>query len=263
MDRGQITEALEFALDVAGAAGRLTLGYFGTSLAVETKSDATPVTIADRRAEALLRERIEKHFPDHGIVGEEFGEQPGRADARWILDPIDGTYSFIHGVPLFANLIGLEWQSRMVLGVINLPAIGHCVFAGRGLGCFQNDFDTPAHVSDVADLSAARVSVTSHKLLAEHGRDAAYRRLLAACSADRGWPDAYAYALLATGRHEVVVDPIMSLWDIAPLAVVVTEAGGTLTDWDGRPTHNAAACIATNRLLLPQVLGRIGRDGNP
>ena len=122
MDEGQIRELVEFAVGAAKAAGEFTLKHFRTGVAVETKADNTPVTIADRGAEELLRARIEKAFPGHGILGEEFGEQKGREPGRWILDPLDGTFSFICGVPLYCNLVGFEWEGEMVVGVINSPS---------------------------------------------------------------------------------------------------------------------------------------------
>lgn len=257
MDPTEAKGLLTFALDAARAAGALTLEHFRTGVSVETKADDTPVTIADRGAEELLRARIEKHYPQHGILGEELGEKAGREPGRWILDPIDGTFSFIHGVPLYCNLVGFEWEGEMVVGVINVPAINECVFAARGVGCFWNDWDTPARVSHVDALAQARLCTTSVKLSAQHNRLAAYQRLLEACKTDRGWPDAFGYVMVATGRAELMLDPVMSLWDIAPLAPVIREAGGTLTDWDGNPTHTASECIATNGLLLDQVLQRI------
>ncbi|RMF71160.1 MAG: histidinol-phosphatase [Planctomycetota bacterium] len=262
MDDRQLNDALAFALEAAREAGELTLKYFRSGVAVETKSDETPVTIADRSAEELLRKRIEHAFPDHGVLGEEFGEQPGREATRWIIDPIDGTFSFICGVPLYSNLIGLEHRGEMVLGVIHLPALGETVFAARGLGCYLNDRDTPARVSSVCRLKDARLSATSVKTIKRYGRYDAYCRLRDACKADRGWADAYAYALLATGRVDVVLDPIMSIWDTAALLPVVTEAGGTLTDWSGRPTHTAPEALGTNGHLLNAVLELVAGDAD-
>jgi histidinol phosphatase-like enzyme (inositol monophosphatase family) len=248
----ELQEIVDFASDAARAAGEFTLKHFRTGVAVETKADNTPVTIADRGAEELLRERIEKAFPGHGILGEEFGEKKGREPGRWILDPVDGTFSFICGVPLYCNLVGFEWEGEMVVGVINVPAVGEIVSAAKGLGCTWNG--EPARVSDVSELSNARLSVTSAKLHVEHGRYEAYRRIRDACAADRGWPDAYGYVLLATGRVDVVLDPIMSVWDNAALLPVVIEAGGTFTDWKGNATHIAPEAVATNGHLFDAVM---------
>ena len=255
MDPQDLRGLLEFAVHAARRAGELTLRYFDPAIAFEMKADNTPVTVADRRAEELLRDLIGRAFPSHGIVCEEFGEQPGTEPARWILDPIDGTMSFISGVPLYSVLVGFEWRGEMVAGVIHLPALGETVCAARGLGCRWND--RPAHVSDVHELSRARLVLTSTKLAYECGRGPAYERLRAECYTDRGWSDAYGYALLATGRADVVLDPRMALWDNAALLPVVTEAGGTFTDWSGRPTHTAAEALATNGHLLDAVLRTI------
>lgn len=243
---------LDFALAAARQAGDLTLKHFRTDVAVERKLDRTPVTVADRGAEELLRGLIGKAWPDHGILGEEFGEQPGRVPARWILDPIDGTYSFICGVPLYSVLIGFEWEGEMLAGVLHLPALRETLWARRGGGAFCND--RPARVSGVSDLADARLVTTGTKNLYQHGRGAAFERLREACYADRAWSDAYAYALVATGRAEIALDPIMSIWDTAALLPIVTEAGGTFTDWTGRTTHAAPEAVATNGKLFEAVM---------
>lgn len=261
MDEKELRAILDFAVESAQLAGTLTLGYFNAAPAYEMKADHTPVSVADRGAEDLLRKRIAAAFPADGIVGEEFGEQPaasGRSTARWILDPIDGTLSFISGVPLYSVLIGYERDGAMLAGVIHLPALQETVYAARGLGCHWNG--RPAHVSPVAELAQARLVLTSSRLAYEHGYGPAYERLRAACYVDRGWSDAYGYALLATGRAEVVLDPVVSLWDVAPVEPIVTEAGGTLTDWTGRPTHTGPATMATNGRLLDVVVSRIRGD---
>lgn len=257
MVKAELSEILEFAVDATLEAGRLTLRYFQNEPEIELKADDTPVTIADRGAEELLRERIQKTFPTHGILGEEFGEQTGSEPARWILDPIDGTVSFVSGIPFYTNLVGLEWNGEMVLGVINAPALDDIVYAARGLGARWGE--RRARVSDVAELSAARLSTTSTRLLAEYGRESAYRGLRDRCRTDRGYPDAYGYLLLATGRVDVMLDPIMSIWDSAALLPVVTEAGGTFTDWKGNPTHRAPEALATNGHLFDAVLEELNR----
>ncbi len=159
---------LDFAVESAQLAGSFTLGYFNASPPVELKADRTPVTAADRGAEERLRERIERAFPTHGIVGEEYGEKSGTAPARWILDPIDGTYSFICGVPLYAVLIGFEWEGEAVAGVIHMPALQETVYAARGLGCRWNG--RPARVSDVKEIGDARLVFASAKFARKHGK---------------------------------------------------------------------------------------------
>jgi histidinol-phosphatase len=252
LDDKTLKSVLDFAVDAAREAGELTLRYFQTDTPVELKADRSPVTAADRGAEELLRARIERAFPTHGIVGEEHGTKSGSEPARWILDPIDGTFSFVCGVPLFAVLVGFEWEGSAVVGVIHMPALSEMVSAARGLGCTWNG--RRARVSDRSTLSDARLVYASAKWPAENGRGPEFSRLLAACGKDRGWCDAYGYALVATGRAEIALDPVMALWDTAALYPVVTEAGGTLTDWNGIATHTAPEAIATNGRLLEPVL---------
>lgn len=246
---------LDFAVEIAHEAGALTLAHFNAPVVTELKADQSPVTEADRRAEQHLRRRITTTHPDHGVLGEEFGETRGSSPARWILDPIDGTVSFICGVPLYAVLVGLEWAGEMVVGVIHLPPLKQTVYAARGLGCWCDG--RRARVSQVSDLGQARLLVGGVRTLYQHGRGPAYERLRDACKLDRGWSDAYAYALIATGRAEIALDPIMSIWDCAAPMVCVTEAGGSFTDWFGRPTHTAPEALATNGRLLPAVLDAV------
>ncbi len=252
MDQPDVREILEFAVEAAQLAGTLTLGYFGASPPYELKADRSPVSIADRGAEELLRTRIRAAYPTHGILGEEFGAQPGSVPARWILDPIDGTFSFLSGVPLYSVLVGFEWRGEMLAGVIHLPALRETVYAGRGIGCWWNG--RRARVSAQHDLAQARLSVTCVTLFEQQGLGRAFARLRAACLTDRGWADAYGYACLATGRADVVVDPIMNIWDSAALLPVVTEAGGRFTDWTGRATHTSRSVVGSNGHLHEAVL---------
>lgn len=243
---------LDFAVEIAWEAGRLTLGYFNNAPAVELKADRSPVSIADRGAEELLRRRIRQAFPRHGIVGEEFGITPGDEPARWILDPIDGTQSFICGVPLYSVLVGFEWEGRMLAGVIHMPALRETAYAARELGAWWDG--RPARVSNVASLADARLVITSPKCFERHAAGEHYRRLRDACRIERGWSDAYGYLLLATGRCDVIADPMMEIWDNAPLLPIITEAGGKFTDWDGAETHTNPTALATNGALHSEAL---------
>ena len=252
MDPQELREILEFAVEAAQLAGTITHGYFNAHPLVELKKDHTPVTDADRGAEERLRERIARAFPRHGILGEEFGEQIGTDPGRWIVDPIDGTYSFVCGVPLYAVLVAFEWQGEVVCGVIHLPALSETLWAGKGLGCYWNG--RRARVSDAADLRHARVVHAGAQWMEACGRATEFARLMRVCDKDRGWCDAYGYALVATGRAEISLDPAMQIWDTAALLPVVTEAGGTLTDWQGKPTHTAPEALATNGRLLEPLL---------
>lgn len=255
IDRRQLQEILEFAIESAQLAGAFTLGYFNAGTPHEMKADNTPVTVADRGAEQRLRHRIEKAFPRHGILGEEFGEKRGEDPARWIIDPIDGTISFISGVPLYSVLVGFEWRGEMLAGVIHLPALHETVYAARGLGCWWNG--RRARVSDVDRLDHAVLLSAGAKGIYEHGRGNAYERLRDACYADRGWCDAYGYALLATGRAEIMLDPAVSLWDLAAVIPIIQEAGGRIGDWAGGSIYGATECVATTARLHEPVLTMI------
>jgi myo-inositol-1(or 4)-monophosphatase len=254
-----LRELLDFAVDAAYEAGRSTLGHFQTAIDVETKADATPVTIADRGAEKLLRARIERRFPDHAIVGEEYGATgPAGASCRWILDPVDGTQSFVHGVPLYATLVGVEVDGEAAVGVAYFPGLDEMVHAARGLGARWNG--RPCRVSSAARLADATFCYTSVEGFQRSGRDPALRRLLAATRTHRGWGDAYAHALVATGRVELAVEPVMNLWDNAPLLPILAEAGGRFTDWTGKVRIDGGDAVSTNGLLHDQVLALLAAE---
>ena len=262
MSTTELSSRLELALSAAREAGRLTLEYFQRDdLAVELKHDASPVTVADRQAEQLLRQRIAERFPADGILGEEFPEQAGTSGYRWILDPIDGTKSFIRGVPLYGTLIGVEHDQRAVLGVVLIPALDECVYAAIGQGAWHQRADAPprrAQVSSREKLGEA-LFCTSDPSYPTPARQAACSRLRKACLLSRTWGDCYGYLLVATGRAEVMVDPVMNVWDAAALQPVLLEAGGTFTDWQGQETIYGGEGIATNGKVLAEVLA-ITRD---
>jgi histidinol-phosphatase len=250
-------EALrDFATELAWEAGKLTLRYFQTDFVTETKADDSPVTIADRSAERLMREMIEARFPNHSILGEEEGETRPGATYRWILDPIDGTKTFIHGVPMYAVLVGLERDGVPVVGAVNIPGTNELLSAAEGLGCTWNG--RRARVSSVDKLKDSLLLCTDTVNMAKQGRGAAFERMAAAAKMTRSWGDAYGYVLVATGRAEVMMDPIMSIWDCAPLLTVLQEAGGTFTDWQGNATIQAGESIATNGLVLEELLSLVG-----
>lgn len=246
---------LDFAVELARAAGEITLKYFKGSFTVERKADRSFVTIADRETEQFMRQRIAAEFPHDAILGEEGGEQQGITGRRWILDPIDGTYSFVHGVPLYAVLIGLEIDDLPALGVVNLPAINELVFAAKGLGCFWNH--RPAQVSATASLEEALLLATDFGNCEPYGFGAAGRTLQQRVHSRRTWGDAYGHVLVATGRADIMLDPIMNIWDCAALLPIVEEAGGTFTDWGGKRTIKGGNAISTNGKLFPQLMTAI------
>lgn len=246
---------LNFALDATWQAGRVTLGYFQTGLAAERKADNSPVTVADREAEQKLRQLISKHWPNHEIFGEEFGHSPASgkdSGYTWIIDPIDGTKSFISGVPLYAVLLALVKDNEPILGVAHFPGLNDMLYAARGLGCFWNG--RPARVSGVSQLSDAVLLASDINNFAPYGRQPAFERLVNATYIQRTWGDAYGYALVATGRAEVMLDAVMAVWDCGPFQVILEEAGGTFTDWKGTPTIFGGESIATNGALFDQVM---------
>lgn len=244
---------LDFAVQTAYEAGRLTLGYFQTNVLPEFKGDDTPVTIADRKAEELIRHRIETHYKHHAILGEEYGAH-GEEDAshRWIIDPIDGTKSFVRGVPLYGVLIGLEIEGRCDVGVAYFPALDEMVYAATGQGCYWNG--RPARVSDIERLERGIVSFTDPLSFEKYGRADAWERIRQASYYRTGWSDAYGHMLVATGRVELMLDPVMNAWDCGPFPAILREAGGYFGDWSGNETIYGNEALSTTKALLPQVL---------
>lgn len=255
LDAGELRALLDFAVGLAGGAGDITNRYFKGSFAAERKADNSLVTVADREAEKYLRATIEEAFPDDAILGEEEREKPGRSNRRWILDPIDGTFSFVHGVPLYGVLIGLEIESEAVLGVVNLPALNELIYAARGLGCFCND--VAARVSSTESLGEALLLATDFGSCERYGFGRAADSLQRQVSERRTWGDAYGHILVATGRADIMLDPIMNVWDCAALLPIVEEAGGMFTDWQGKRTIHGGNAISTNRLLFESVMDTI------
>ncbi|MDX1412546.1 MAG: inositol monophosphatase family protein [Candidatus Promineifilaceae bacterium] len=247
------TTLLEFALDAAWQAGRMTLAHYQTSIQISRKDDNTPVTIADREAELKIRRLITDNWPDHGIIGEEFGREPRKSSYTWIIDPIDGTNSFISGVPLYSTLIALTDGDHALIGVAHFPALGETIYAVRNGGCYWNG--RRAHVSNVDKLSDAVLLTSGLNYFGS--KTPAWERLVDNTYIQRTWGDAYGYFLVATGRAEVMVDPAMHLWDSAPFQVIIEEAGGTFTDWQGNPTIHAPESMATNGTLFKDVLSLI------
>jgi histidinol phosphatase-like enzyme (inositol monophosphatase family) len=258
MQDHELTARLDLAVHAAQTAGMIAMDYFERlSFQVDTKHDGTPVTVADRETETELRRQIEQAFGDDEIVGEEFPSRAGNSGFRWIVDPIDGTKSFIHGVPLFGTLVGVEYKKECIIGVIHLPALNECVYATRGRGAWHvrgNQPPRPARVSSVKTLSEGLFCCGSVTTFVKGGRDEVFEQLRAASKLARGWGDCYGYVLVATGRAEVMIDPVLSLWDMAALPTILTEAGGTFTDWQGEPTIYGCDGIGTNGHVLDEVL---------
>ena len=256
-----LQEYLDFAIEAAHAAGRLTTGYFQTDLHPDFKEDDSPVTVADREAEQLIRNRIEKRYPRHAIIGEEQGTKEGEeSEFRWIIDPIDGTKAFIRGVPLYAVLIGLEIDRHCEVGVVYFPALDDMIYAATGGGCFWNG--RRAQVSTTARLGRSFVGFTGAGSFEPAGRFEAWQRFLNNCYYSVGWSDAYGHALVATGRMEIMLDPILNPYDCAPFPPILREAGGYFGDWSGNETIYAQEGLSTTRKLLPQVMDLIQSSGH-
>jgi histidinol phosphatase-like enzyme (inositol monophosphatase family) len=261
-----VADRLAVAIEATRLAAADTLRWFGAaSLVVDRKADDSPVTQADRAAEAILRRELLGAFPDDAFLGEETGGSPGTSGYEWVVDPIDGTKSFVRGVPLYATLVGCRQAGRGVLGVIAIPALDEVAYAARGGGAW--------HVRGSAAPVAARVSARG--TLAESlvcssdftsfdrwsggkaAGSAARSRIEEACGLVRTWGDGYGYLLVATGRADIMIDPLLNPWDAAAVDVVVTEAGGRFSDWHGRDSIESGDGIATNGLVHDAALGVI------
>jgi histidinol-phosphatase len=251
-DKAELKELLDFAVHLARDAGAITYRHFKGSFVAERKADNTFVTVADREAERHMRASIEEAFPDDSILGEEESEKSGFSNRRWIIDPLDGTYSFVHGVPLYGVLIGVEIGGEPILGVVNLPILSELVYAGRGLGCFWNG--KAAHVSSTPSLDQALLLATDFGECEQYGFGPAAESLQRQVQARRTWGDAYGHVLVATGRADIMLDPAMNVWDCAALLPIVEEAGGTFTDWRGQRTIHGGNALSTNGLLFDKVM---------
>ncbi|MFN8049884.1 MAG: inositol monophosphatase family protein [Acidimicrobiales bacterium] len=243
---------LDFAVDVVRRAGEFTLTHFrAAELEIIRKADGSPVTAADQGAEHLMRQLIGARYPEDGILGEEEGETHGTSGRRWVIDPIDGTEAFTHGVALYSNLLYLEDEHGPAIGVINVPAIDEMVWAGRGLGCFLNGI--PCSVSERTTLPGSVLSTSGFDYwdttMLQATRESGMQM--------RTWGDGYGYLLVASGRIEAMVDPTINFWDIAPCLVIIPEAGGTLSRADGATDVELTSCVATNGVLHDQVIAAL------
>lgn len=245
--------------ELARLAGKAALRYYGGTLEVETKGDGSPVTIADRTAETLAREWLALRFPKDGILGEELGVlQPG-AKRRWIIDPIDGTKTFVRRVPLWGTLVAVADGETVLAGAAYFPVVGEMLAAAPGQGCWWND--VRCRVSEVGDLSAAAALATDDRFRGDETRMRNWQTLAARSSVTRTWGDCYGYLLVATGRAEAMVDDVVSAWDTAALSPIITEAGGVFTDWKGESTAFGKDAIATNARLAQEIRDVLGVPG--
>jgi histidinol phosphatase-like enzyme (inositol monophosphatase family) len=249
-------ELLQAVSEVASLAGKIALQHFRSQIAVELKADGSPVTVADRAAEQGARDWIVARFPEDQVVGEEFGSVGRAGNRTWLVDPIDGTKSFVAGVPLWGTLIAVTRGDEILAGAINCAAVGELLVAAIGEGCWLNG--ARASVSSNRDLSTATVLTTDDRFLDRPDRRARWQGLAGRAGTVRTWGDCFGYLLVATGRAEAMVDDKMNPWDSAALLPILEEAGGSLTDWRGIRTGLGGDTIATNRALGPEIRSALG-----
>jgi histidinol-phosphatase len=257
----------ETAIEAAQVAGRLARRYFDSDFAVEWKPDRSPVTVADRETEALLRGRLLGAFADDGFLGEESGERAGSSGFRWIIDPIDGTRNFVRGIPIWGTLVGLEYKEEQIAGVVDAPALGQLFRALRGDGAYRDD--RRIHVSNIGTLEEATLFHTSMSWFVRAGCGDEFRELAGRVQTERGYGDFYGHMLVAQGSGELMVEHGVHPWDMAALKPIVEEAGGRFSDWDDHPTIYRPDVIASNGKLHTEALkilcagrGRAGRSNH-
>ncbi len=240
------------ALTAAEQAGQFALQYFDQGIAVEWKADHSPVTMADRGSEDLLRQALLGKFPTDGFLGEEYGATAGSSGYRWIIDPIDGTRSFVRGIPIWACMIGLEFKGELIAGVVALPAMKQVYRALRGDGVYRDD--RRIRVSDVATLNKAHVYYSSISWFTKAGHDRQFLELVKATERQRGFGDFYGFMMVAQGSGEIMVEHGVHAWDLGALVPIVEEAGGKLTAWDGKLDIDKPDVLASNGVLHEAAL---------
>lgn len=243
--------ALESVVDLARVTGEVAMRHFRTGVRVETKSDGSPVSDGDRAAERAAREWVDRHFPDDGVLGEEYGELRPGASRRWIVDPIDGTKAFVRDVPLWGSLVALCEGSHVLAGAAFFPAVDEIIAAAPGQGCWWNG--VRASVSQTEVIDEATVLTTDCGFAGHRARQRGWEAVASRARLSRTWGDCYGYLLVATGRADVMLDPVLAPWDAAALYPIVREAGGVFTDWAGQDTAFGGSAIATNHALASPV----------
>lgn len=242
----------DLAVEVAREAGELARRYYETTFVIETKTDDSPVTIADRQAEQLIRSRVTAAFPEDGFLGEEFGNKPGTSGFRWVIDPIDGTKSFIRHIPIWATLVGLEYRDEQIGGVAHIPVFGMTYRALRGDGAFMNE--RKIRVSSVDKLADSLLCYSSINWFIKAGKERAFLELAGRTARQRGFGDFYGFVLVAEGAADLMVEHGVHAWDIAAVKAIIEEAGGKLTDWKGNDTIDRPDALASNGKLHSEVM---------
>ena len=257
--KSELEQRLDFSVEAAKRAGEVTLKYFGKLDPEQRriKSDGSPVTVADRESESLLRELISQRYPDDAILGEEFEDKPGTSGYKWVIDPIDGTISFVQGVPLYGTMLACLHDDDPILGVIHMPAFDETVWAATDLGCWHRQGSNPpvrGAVSSVTEPAEAIFTTTSLSYFDTPPLRDLYEQLDGICRYSRGWSDCYAWVLLATGRVDAVIEPSLSLWDFAAALPIIRELGGIWTDLAGNSTLEVTQILAANPTLHATLL---------
>ena len=240
-----------FAKHLSIISGKVINNYFRTNIKVDSKVDSSPVTIADKKAEELMREKIMKEFPDHGILGEEFGKHNEGAEYQWILDPIDGTKSFICGTVTFGTLIALIHKNKPILGVINQPVLQEYLI-GDNESAKLNDKDVK--VRKVKKISDAVLLTTDHLYIGKYHNQEKFDKLIKKVKLYRNWGDCYGYYLVATGFADIMIDPVMNVWDSMALIPVIKGAGGIITDYKGNNPVNSDSIIASTPIIHNEII---------
>ncbi len=247
----ELKEFKDFSKILSIESGKIIKKYFRTSLNIDSKADNSPVTIADKKSEEIMRELIMKHFPNHGILGEEFGEHNKNTEYKWILDPIDGTKSFIHGMITFGTLIALTQNGNPILGIINQPLTNEFLI-GDNKTAFLND--KPVNVREDKSLESALLLTTDYLNIEKYQNIVRFNKLMHKVKLTRTWGNCYGYSMVATGMADIMIDPIMSIWDTAALIPIITGAGGIITDYQGNDPMKGESIIAASKNLHSTVI---------
>lgn len=240
------------AVEAARRAGDLARTHYESTFEIELKPDSSPVTVADKGAEKLIRDLVTAAFPSDGFLGEEFGNQEGASGFRWVIDPIDGTKSFIRHVPIWATLIGLEYKGEQIGGVVYVPVFGMTYRALRGDGAYLND--RRIRVSDVSKLADSSLCYSSMGWFTRAGKEDVFHTLYRQTKRQRGHGDFYGFVLVAEGAADVMVEHGVNPWDVGATKPIVEEAGGRFTDWNDTPTIHTPDVLATNGKLHSDTL---------
>ncbi len=251
MIQSELSELKSFSRFLANRSGEIIKSYFRTNINVESKSDLSPVTIADKKSEEAMRETIMKEFPQHGILGEEFGVHNGNAEYQWILDPIDGTKSFVCGAISFGTLIALMKNGEPILGVINQPILEHFLIGDNKTAELN---DQKVRVRDCKKINEAVLVTTDHYNIGKYQDQQKFESLVKKVKLYRGWGDCYGYYLLASGYIDIMIDPIMNIWDSMALIPVVKGAGGIITDYQGNDAVKGTSIVATSPAIHGEVV---------